>query len=123
MLSWTTAAALAALASGFAVSLPRDLERPRHLTGVVNMAPMPTTDSFKARATVKLAGKDYDIWRLDALARVGDIATLPFSIRILLENLLRREDGKSVFPEHIEAVAKWDPKAVPSQEIQFTPAR
>jgi len=90
---------------------------------MVNIPPMPTTDSFKARATVKLAGKDYDIWRLDALAGVGDVATLPFSIRILLENLLRREDGKSVFREHIEAVAKWDPKAVPSQEIQFTPAR
>jgi aconitate hydratase len=91
--------------------------------GVVKITVMPTTDSFKARATVKLAGKDYDIWRLDALARLGDVATLPYSIRILLENLLRREDGKSVFPEHIEAVAKWDPKAPPSQEIQFTPAR
>jgi len=90
---------------------------------MVNIPSMPTTDSFKARATVKLAGKDYDIWRLDALARVGDVATLPFSIRILLENLLRREDGKSVFPEHIHAVANWDPRAVPSQEIQFTPAR
>ena len=50
---------------------------------MVKTPPMPTTDSFKARATVKLAGKDYDIWRLDALAKVGDVATLPFSIRIL----------------------------------------
>ncbi len=84
---------------------------------------MANPDSFKARATVKLAGKEFDIFRLDALAHLGDVATLPFSIRILLENLLRREDGKSVFKEHIAAVAKWDPKATPTQEIQFTPAR
>jgi aconitate hydratase len=89
---------------------------------------MPTIDSFKSRATVKLAGREYDIFRLDALERAADltgsdVATLPFSIRILLENLLRREDGKSVFKEHIAAVAKWDPKATPTQEIQFTPAR
>ena len=88
-------------------------------------ARMPSLDSFKSRATVKLAGRDIDIFRLDAVAnaKLGDISKLPFSIRILLENLLRREDGKSVFKEHIEAVAKWDPKAIPTQEIAFTPAR
>jgi len=68
-------------------------------------------------------GKDYDIWRLDALARVGDVARWPFSIRILLENLLRREDGKSVFPEHIEAVAKVGSPGGPDAGDQFTPAR
>ncbi len=82
-------------------------------------------DSFGSRATVTLAGKSFDVFRLDALTRanVGDVATLPFSIKILLENLLRREDGKSVFAEHVKAVAAWDPKAEPTQEIQFTPAR
>jgi aconitate hydratase len=86
---------------------------------------MPSIDSFKSRATVKLGGREVDIFRLDAIsnAKLGDVSTLPFSIRILLENLLRREDGKSVFKEHIEAVAKWDPKATPTQEIAFTPAR
>jgi aconitate hydratase len=86
---------------------------------------MTTLDSFQSRATVKLAGKEVDVFRLDALerAKVGDVSTLPFSIKILLENLLRNEDGKSVFREHIEAVANWDPKAEPTQEIQFTPAR
>ena len=82
-------------------------------------------DSFKSRTTVTLAGKPYDVFRLDALtnAKIGDVTTLPFSIKILLENLLRREDGKSVFKDHIAAVAAWDPKAEPTQEIQFTPAR
>src|SRR5262249_3519332 len=56
-------------------------------------------------------------------AKVGDVSTLPYSIRVLLENLLRSEDGKTVKREHVEAVAKWDPKATPSQEIEFRPAR
>ena len=82
-------------------------------------------DSFGTRATVTLAGKAYDVFRLDALASAppGDLATLPFALKILLENLLRCEDGKSVFAEHIAAVAAWEPKAEPTQEIQFTPAR
>jgi len=90
-----------------------------------NSSTQRSLDSFGSRATVTLAGKSYDVFRLDALTRasVGDVATLPFSIKILLENLLRREDGKSVFAEHIKAVAAWDPKVEPSQEIQFTPAR
>jgi aconitate hydratase len=90
-----------------------------------NSSTQRSLDSFGSRATVTLAGKSYDVFRLDALTRanVGDVATLPFSIKILLENLLRREDGKSVFAEHVKAVAAWDPKAEPSQEIQFTPAR
>ena len=82
-------------------------------------------DSFKSRATVSLSGKNVEIFRLDALhkAGVGDLATLPFSLRILLENLLRYEDDKSVSRDHIAAVASWDPAAVPDVEISFRPAR
>ena len=86
---------------------------------------MTTHDSFKARASVKVGARDIDLYRLDALtrAKVGDVATLPYSIRVLLENLLRCEDGTTVTREHIEAVAKWDPKAKPAREIAFRPAR
>ncbi len=83
-------------------------------------------DSFKARATLSVGGKSIDVFRLDALSKagIGDVSTLPFSIRILLENLLRFEDGgKTVSREDIEAVASWDPKAKPSTEIAFRPAR
>lgn len=84
-----------------------------------------TTDSFKSRATLRVAGQDYEVFRLDSLTKagLGDISTLPYSIRILLENLLRFEDGKNVTRNTIEAVAKWDPTATPSDEILFTPAR
>jgi aconitate hydratase len=93
---------------------------------VVNEESMTTTiDSFNSRATLTLAGKAVDIFRLDALskANVGDVATLPYSIRVLLENLLRHEDNKTVTREHIEAVANWDPKAEPTLEIAYRPAR
>lgn len=81
-------------------------------------------NSFNARAQVQLDGQPFTIYRLSALAEKGyNLAKLPFSLKILLENLLRTEDGKSTFPEHIEALAKWDPKAEPSSEIAFTPAR
>ena len=82
-------------------------------------------DSFKSRATIAVGDRKVDIFRLDALTRagVGDVATLPYSLRILLENLLRHEDGKSVTREDIEAVASWDPKAPPEQEVAFMPAR
>jgi aconitate hydratase len=82
-------------------------------------------DSFKSRATIAVGNRKFDIYRLDALTRagVGDVATLPYSLRILLENLLRHEDGKSVTRENIEAVASWDPKATPDQEVAFMPAR
>jgi aconitate hydratase len=84
-----------------------------------------TKDSFKSRATLTLAGRSVDVFRLDALitAKVGDIATLPYSIRVLLENLLRNEDDKTVRRSDIEAVANWDPKAEPSLEIAYRPAR
>ncbi len=82
-------------------------------------------DSFKSRATIAVGNRKVEIYRLDALAKagVGDVATLPYSLRILLENLLRHEDNKSVRREDIEAVAKWDPKATPDQEVSFMPAR
>ncbi|HEU5059835.1 MAG TPA: aconitate hydratase AcnA, partial [Kofleriaceae bacterium] len=83
-------------------------------------------DSFRARASIALpGGRTAEIFRLDALRKgmVGDVDTLPFSLRILLENLLRHEDDKSVSRDHIAAVAAWDPSAVPDVEISFRPAR
>jgi aconitate hydratase len=83
-------------------------------------------DSFSARASIALpGGRTAEIFRLDALRKgmVGDVETLPFSLRILLENLLRYEDDKSVSRDHIAAVASWDPAAVPDVEISFRPAR
>ncbi|MET0339548.1 MAG: aconitate hydratase AcnA [Polyangiales bacterium] len=84
-----------------------------------------TIDSFKARATLTIGGRAIDVYRLDALtkAKVGDVATLPYSIRVLLENLLRHEDDKTVRRTDIEAVANWDPTAEPSLEIAYRPAR
>jgi aconitate hydratase len=81
-------------------------------------------DSFQTRGTLSVGGKSYSIARLAVLTkRFPGIAKLPFSLRILLENLLRTEDGVAVSAADIEALAKWDPKAVPAKEIQFTPAR
>jgi len=86
---------------------------------------MPSQNSFDARATVSVDGRDVDIFRLDAIAKagLGDPRRLPYSIRVLLENLLRYEDGDTVTKSDIEAIAKWDPKAKPSTEIAFRPSR
>jgi aconitate hydratase len=84
---------------------------------------MTNPNSFSARATIDVSGKKIDLFRLDALSGVGDVATLPYSIRVLLENLLRHEDGANVTRAHIEAVAKYDPKNVGETEIQYVPAR
>ncbi|MBX3251082.1 MAG: aconitate hydratase AcnA [Myxococcales bacterium] len=85
---------------------------------------MATTDSFASRVTLDVEGKKVVVHRLDALAKAGfDVASLPYSIRVLLENLLRYEDGETVTRADIEAVAKWDPKAEPTQEIAFRPSR
>ncbi len=81
------------------------------------------TDSFHARATLRLGGGDYEVYRLKALEDRLPVATLPYSLKILLENLLRHEDGVNVTAEDIEALASWDPKAEPSKEIAFVPAR
>ena len=77
-------------------------------------------DSFKAKATLDVAGKTYQIFRVDAVA---NSARLPFSMKILLENLLRFEDGVTVKRADIEALANWDPQAEPDTEIQYRPAR
>src|SRR6202000_3098383 len=84
---------------------------------------MPPTNSFDAKATLSVGDTTYDIYRLDALQSKFDIARLPFSLKILLENLLRNEDGEAIRAADIEALAKWNAKAEPSEEIAFTPAR
>ena len=81
-------------------------------------------NSFDSRAQLKSGASTYEIFRLDALSKKGiQLERLPFSLRILLENLLRHEDGKSVTAADIEFLAKWDPKAEPSREIAYMPAR
>src|SRR3712207_2053649 len=86
----------------------------------VGAAVAASKDSFGARSTLTVDGTDYDIYRLDA---VQGSEKLPFSLKVLLENLLRTEDGADITAEHIRAIADWDPSAEPDQEIQFTPAR
>ena len=80
-------------------------------------------DSFGARDTLEVGGESYEIHRLDALQSKFDTARLPYSIKVLLENVLRLEDGESVTSESVEAIASWDAKADPSVEIPFQPAR
>ena len=81
-------------------------------------------NSFGARATLDVGGKSYHIYRLGALKDHGlDPARLPYGLKILLENLLRTEDGGDVTADDIRALASWDPDAQPSREISFTPAR
>ena len=80
------------------------------------------TDSFGARSTLAVGGTDYEIYRLDTV-KDGHVERLPYSLKILLENLLRHEDGRDVTRDDILALANWDPKADPSTEISFTPAR
>ena len=84
---------------------------------------MSTDNSFGARAELEVGGRAYEIYRLDALQSEYDVARLPFSLKVLLENLLRNEDGAGIRREDIEALATWDAKADPSKEIAFTPAR
>ena len=79
-----------------------------------------TANSFGSRAALKVGDTSYEIHRLDAVAGSAD---LPFSLKVLLENLLRTEDGRNVSPDHITAIAQWDPAAEPDTEIQFSPAR
>jgi aconitate hydratase len=80
-------------------------------------------DSFSAKSTLDVGGREYDIFRLDALQQRFDVARLPFSLKVLLENLLRTEGNGAVAAADIEALANWDAKAQPSREIAFTPAR
>src|SRR5215207_4184026 len=80
------------------------------------------TDSFNACTTLEAGGRTYEIWALTALPP-DKVARLPYSLKILLENLLRFEDGVNVTRADIEALLDWDAKAVPAYEISFTPAR
>jgi aconitate hydratase len=80
-------------------------------------------NSFGAKAQLTVGERSYDIFRLDALQSKFDIARLPYSLKVLLENLLRNEDGESIRAQDIEALASWDANAEPSKEIAFTPAR
>src|SRR3954452_2541527 len=83
-----------------------------------------STNSFGSQSQLQAGDRTYEIFRLSALEKKGiPLGRLPFSLRILLENLLRHEDGKSVTAEDIEFLAKWDPKAEPSREIAYMPAR
>ena len=81
------------------------------------------SNSFNARSEISVGGRTYEIYRLDALKDKGDIERLPYAQKILLENLLRNEDGHSVEPEDIEALAGWDAKGDKSVEIGFMPTR
>ncbi|BBJ40364.1 aconitate hydratase [Streptomyces antimycoticus] len=79
-----------------------------------------SANSFDARSTLQVGDESYEIFRLD---KVEGSARLPYSLKVLLENLLRTEDGANITADHIRALGGWDPQAQPSQEIQFTPAR
>ncbi|WP_031159582.1 aconitate hydratase AcnA [Streptosporangium roseum] len=79
-----------------------------------------SANSFGSRDTLRVGDAGYEIYRLDAVEGSG---RLPYSLKILLENLLRTEDGANITADHIRALGQWDPNAAPSVEIQFTPAR
>ncbi len=81
------------------------------------------SDSFGARSTLEVGGRSYEVFRLDALQERFDVARLPYSLKVLLENVLRLEDGRSVTAADAEAIATWDAAAEPSVEIPFQPAR
>src|SRR6266508_2663166 len=80
-------------------------------------------NSFGARAGLDVGDRSFEVFRLDALASVGDVGRLPFSLKVLLENLLRTEDGSAVTAEDVAAFARWDPAAGSDREIAFSPAR
>src|SRR3954470_10515255 len=87
------------------------------------MAPTDHPDSFDARGTLKVGDRELEIFRLEALQSRFDVARLPFSLKVLLENLLRTEGNGAVEAKDIEALARWNAKAEPTDEIAFTPAR
>ncbi|MGI8534933.1 MAG: aconitate hydratase [Mycobacteriales bacterium] len=85
---------------------------------------MASANSFNARSTLRVGDTSYQIYRLDAVTGDGlDVDSLPYSLKVLLENLLRTEDGADITADDVRALAGWDPEAEPSKEIQFTPAR
>ncbi|MBD7993828.1 aconitate hydratase [Arthrobacter sp. Sa2CUA1] len=81
---------------------------------------MSNVDSFGSKGVLNVGGNEYEIFRLNS---VEGAQSLPFSLKVLLENLLRTEDGANITADHVRALASWDPEAEPSTEIQFTPAR
>src|ERR671915_2175476 len=84
---------------------------------------MTAENSFDARAELEVGGRTYEIYRLDALQSSYDVARLPYSLKVLLENLLRCEDGGAVTAEDVENLARWVATDEPSKEIAYTPAR
>src|SRR6202789_609958 len=88
------------------------------------MATQSHPDSFTSQSTLSSGSKNYHFFSLKALEGTGvNLARLPFSLRILLENLLRHEDGRTVTADDIKFLANWDAKAEPSREIAYMPAR
>ena len=81
------------------------------------------SDSFGARSTLEVSGREFEIFSLSALQKQFDVARLPYSLKVLLENALRLEDGESVDAADVEAIATWDANAEPAEEIPFQPAR
>jgi aconitate hydratase len=82
-----------------------------------------TANSFDACDELRVAGRRLEIFRLDSLQPRFDVARLPFSLKVLLENLLRTEGNGSVSAADVEALAGWEPQAAPTREIAFSPAR
>src|SRR3954451_4318948 len=80
---------------------------------------MSSPDSFGARSILEVGGRSYEIFRLDALQERFDVGRLPYSIKVLLENVLRLEDGSTVTAVHVAALARWDAAAAPSPDIPF----
>ncbi|HKL76900.1 MAG TPA: aconitate hydratase, partial [Gammaproteobacteria bacterium] len=82
---------------------------------------MPSLDSFGTRDTLSVGGTDYTFYNLNRLD--GDVSRMPVSLRVLLENLLRNEDGERVRAAEVEPLAKWTPEAAGKSEVGFSPAR
>ena len=81
-------------------------------------------NSFGSKSVLRVGNREFEIYRLDSLEKKGiKTARLPYSLRILLENLLRREDGETVTAEMIRSLAQWSPDKVPTEEIAFMPSR
>ena len=97
-------------------STPVEPQRRRHSMASTR----PSQDSFGARGQLDVGDTSYEVFRLSAVEGAAD---LPFSLKVLLENLLRTEDGANITADHVRALAQWDPGAEPDTEIQFTPAR
>jgi aconitate hydratase len=80
-------------------------------------------NSFDSKSQISINGKQFEFFDINKLSEISDVETLPFSIKILLENLLRHEDSKAVLADDIVALAKFEPSGIGSQEIAFTPER